>query len=84
MSAANQPSPPTLIRWLIGLVVHGGATSVVIGISLLASGYGPADLLSMQVNITLATGFYLYGCAQIGTSTALLIGCCAEGDHSAD
>jgi hypothetical protein len=71
----------TLIEWLVGLVVHGAGAGLVTGAVLLASANGPADLLFMQANVGLAFGLYFYSCAQIGTSAALLIGCCAEGSQ---
>jgi hypothetical protein len=69
----------TLIHWLVGLVVHGAGAGVLTGAVLLASANLPADLLFMQANVGLAVGLYFYACAQVGTSAALLIGCCAEG-----
>jgi hypothetical protein len=71
----------TLIQWLVGLIVHGAGAGVLTGTVLLASANGLADLLFMQANVGLALGLYLYACAQIGMSAALLIGCCAEGSQ---
>jgi hypothetical protein len=62
-----------------GTGAHGASAGVLTGAVLLASGSGPADLLVMQANFGFAVGLYFFACAQIGTSTALLIGCCADG-----
>jgi hypothetical protein len=79
MPTGKPPQQQTLIQWLVGLVAHGTSAGVLSGAVLLASANGPADLLIMQANVGLALCLYFYVCAQIGTSAALLIGCCAEG-----
>jgi hypothetical protein len=79
MSAAPHSSAPSLIRWLIGLVAHGTAAGLLAGVVVLLSSDDPIALLSMQGDVVLAGGLFLYVCAQIGSSTALLIGLCGEG-----
>lgn len=83
MTAQPQaPAPrapmPSLIKWLGGLIFHGVAAGILAGSLLVLTSEGPAQLLAMQHDMLLASVLYLQICAQLGASTALVIGSCLE------
>lgn len=82
MAAHQVPNPrvPSLIRWLGGVLLHGAAAGLVGGLIHLATGEGASVLIAMQENNLLACALFLFICAQIGASSALMLAGCLETD----
>jgi len=83
MTAPPQAPPPrapvpSLIKWLGSTIFHGVAAGLLAGSLLAVTNNGRAQLLAMQDDMLLASVLYLQICAQLGASTALVIGSCLE------